>query len=178
MNKNKEISRFKLYCRTSFNSLKSNLYLWKEDEYKRPLTRIFYNSVYDCGKVNKSTYISGQAIVDMNNKIRTVEDHFLSPQMVAKMILDNSKIYLNDYKKYESIFWNCCETITVSKEENIKLSLLNKKTNTLIATSEKYDHLGIKLFKQEKINNEVRYNPVNSDCLSIPNDIILYEKVV
>ena len=125
----------------------------------RSHTRLLYDQVFCCGEPNKTGYISLNAMENKKNKQRVCVDHCLSPQFVARMIYDNPDIWLNDFEKFKSLFYQCCLTIKVTPEENNKLSKLTENVNgnftVHVPTDKKYDHLGIKLFHPEKgfVNN-------------------------
>jgi hypothetical protein len=172
--------RWEYYCKASYNSLKSNLYLWKNPTFYRPITRIFYTAVYDCGKIAKTGLISLNAIKNKEENKKTVEDHFLAPQFVGRMILDNYDSYLVDYEKYKEIFLESCKTITVTKEENIKLSSLTKNANNnfyiKVPSDKKYKHLNISLYKKnQESNGEIEYK-LATDDMKIPEELLKYEK--
>jgi hypothetical protein len=172
---------WKAYCESSFNSLKANLHNWGKPEFYRPITRIYYINVFDSGLCNFTGLISENALQNKLNRIKVVHDHCLSPQFIGRMILDNSDVYLTDYKKFEELFWTSCSTVLVTAEENIALSDLTINDGytykVKVPTHLKYNHLGIKLFfrptKKGKWKNSV---PLGSNIIETPQILTEYEK--
>ena len=149
----KKKNRIEEYCETTFNCLKANVHNWGNPDYARPKSRIYYAGVFDCGNPNPTGLISAKALKNKKNKLKTVCDHYLSPQFVGRLILDNPDVYLRDYITFRKLFVKCTETIVVTQEENENLSELTKnvKGNFIvkIPTNLKYHYLGIKLYKRE-----------------------------
>jgi hypothetical protein len=171
---------WKSYCKTAFNNLRANLDDWGDPEYVRPITRSFYICVFDLAQMNHTGLISEQAL---NNPSQRTYDHYLSPQFVGRMIMDNPDPYLEDYDLFENLFWFSCSTITVTKSENKQLSLLtNNKGNdykVFVPTDKKYKHLGINLY--ETVKKGSRWNmknvtPFEYQTLPVPSDLLSYEK--
>lgn len=168
------------YCETTFNSLRANRHNWGRPEFARPLTRIYYIGVFDCGLPNSTGFISEAAY---NNKLsgqKTVHDHYLSPQFVGRMILDNPNKYLEDYEVFSDIFWKSCGTVVVTQDENIKLSqLTDNKGNdykVMIPTDEKYKHLGINLYQRPDNSPRWKNAQPTENVLDFPQDLIEYER--
>ena len=113
---------WKAYCETSFHSLKANFHNWGKPEFYRPITRIYYINVFDSGLCNFTGMISENALQNKLNDGKVVHDHCLSPQFIGRMILDNHEIYLEDYDKFQELFWISCSTVIVTAEENTALS--------------------------------------------------------
>ena len=90
----KKVNRVEEYCQTTFNSLGANVHNWGKPEYTRPLTRLFYVGVFDCGNPYPTGLISENALNNKSNKQKTVLDHYLSPQFIGRMILDLSLIHI------------------------------------------------------------------------------------
>ena len=107
---------WKAYCKTSFNALSANIENWGIPEFYRPITRIYYINVFDCGLSNFSGLISENALTNKVNGKKVVHDHCLSPQFIGRMIMDNPDKYLKNYSDFESIFWESCKTIFVTQE--------------------------------------------------------------
>ena len=176
-------NRWKEYCETTFNSLNANIHNWGKKEFYRPLTRIFYMGVFDCGTPNHTGFISQTAY---NNKLegnKTVHDHYLSPQFIGRMILDNPDKYLSDFNVFRDLFWKSCGTVVVTAEENIKLSKLTENNDNyykvFVPTDKKYEHVGIKLLsrpdKKQKWKG-VDVVEASTTDLYFPDDLIEYEK--
>lgn len=167
---------WKAYCQTTFNSLRSNIDNWGDPDFFRPITRLYYIGVFDCGQVNHLGMISEEAL--SNPKERT-HDHCLSPQFVGRMIMDNPDKYLQDYSVFEGLFWLSCSTITVTKNENKQLSLLTENNGfeykVKVPTNLKYKHLGIKLYQRVGTGwkNVVE---CGDNLISTPSDLLEYEK--
>ena len=54
-------NRWEEYCETTYNSLRANVHNWGRPEFFRPLTRIYYMGVFDCGNPNHTRLISETA---------------------------------------------------------------------------------------------------------------------
>jgi hypothetical protein len=168
---------WKAYSQTTFNSLQANIENWKDPDFFRPITRMYYMGVQSCGDgINHLGLISEEAIDQPDERTR---DHCFSPQFIGRMIMDNSDKYLSDYDVFENLFWLSCSTITVSKKENRQLSLLteNRGGNYLVhvPTNLKYQHLGIKLYEK----NGPKWTDVvecDDNIIPAPTDLLEYEK--
>ncbi len=177
----KNSNRWQQYCETAFNSLRANVHNWGKPEFSRPITRIYYIGVFDCGTPNHTGFISEAAY---HNKLvggKTVHDHYLSPQFVGRMILDNPDTYLQDFDVFRDIFWKSCATVVVTAEENIQLSLLTTNDGNdytvSVPTDEKYASIGISLYRRP--DGEQRWKnaqPATGNGLYFPEHLIQYEK--
>jgi len=179
----KKSNRWQEYCETAFNSMKANVHNWGKPEFYRPLTRIYYMGVFDCGTPNHTGFISKTAYQNKLNRGKVVHDHYLSPQFIGRMILDNPDKYLTDFEVFRDIFWKSCGTIIVTAEENIKLSLLTenkgKEYRVHVPTDQKYAHLGIDLLSRpSQIRSWVGapMQNVTENEVYFPDDLINYEK--
>ena len=167
---------WKAYCQTTYNSLCANIENWGDPDFFRPITRLYYIGVFDCGTSNHLGLISEEAL---NNPTERTKDHCLSPQFIGRMIMDNPEKYLEDYDIFENLFWLSCSLITVTKEENKKLSMLTENDGfdyrVHVPTNLKYQHLGIKLYRKTGTNwrNAVRYY---DNVIPAPSDLLEYEK--
>ena len=56
----KRKNRIEEYCETTFNCLKANVHNWGKPEYSRPISRIYYSGVFDCGNPNPTGLISAR----------------------------------------------------------------------------------------------------------------------
>jgi hypothetical protein len=172
----KNSNRWQEYCETTFNSLRANVHNWGKPQFSRPITRMYYMGVQSCGDtVNHLGLISEQALNQPNERTK---DHCFSPQFIGRMIMDNADKYLSDYDIFENLFWLSCSTITVTKGENKRLSMLtenNRDYKVHIPTNLKYKHLGIKLYQK---NGRYWKNAVEYDdnILPAPTDLLQYEK--
>jgi hypothetical protein len=170
-----------IYCETTYNSLRANIHNWGKPEFARPITRIYYIGVFDCGVPNPTGLISENALKNKNIKQKVVHDHYLSPQFIGRMILDNPEVYLTDFDKFKSIFWQSCQTIVVTQQENDALAALTSNDGNIykvqVPTYLKYNHLKIKLNKRPE--NTIRWNtsvPIESNILEVPEELTQYEK--
>ena len=174
-------NRWQEYCETTFNNLRANVHNWGKPEFSRPLTRIYYIGVFDSGTPNHTGFISEAAYRNKLQGHKTVHDHYLSPQFVGRMILDNPDIYLKDYEVFRDIFWKSCGTVVVTADENIRLSLLTTNDGSdysvSVPTDHKYAHLGISLYRRpDGTNRWKKAQPVSENELHFPEHLIDYEK--
>ena len=166
---------WKAYCKVAYNALQSNLEFWGDPEFFRPITRSFYEQVFSSG-YKHSGMISEDA---MYNPEKRTHDHYLSPQFICRMIMDNPERYLNDYDTFEMLFLLARTTICVTKRENKELSLLTFNNGidyrVMVPTNLKYKHLGIKLY--ERIGkNWIDSQEVEDNTIPVPSDLLEYEK--
>jgi len=172
----KKSKNWKSYCQTTFNSLRANVDNWGNPDFFRPITRLYYIGVFDCGTSNHMGLISHEAL--HNPKERT-KDHCFSPQFIGRMIMDNPEKYLEDYTIFENLFWTSCSLITVTKEENRQLSMLTENDGidykVYVPTNLKYQHLGIKLYQKigASWKTAVEYD---NNIIPAPADLLEYEK--
>jgi len=172
---------WRAYCKTSFNALKGNVGDWGTPEFYRPITRIFYINVFDCGLSNFTGLISENAL---NNKLsgkKTVYDHCLSPQFIGRMIMDNHEKYLTNYSAFENLFWESCRTVMVTQDENFSLAGLTDNRGSeykvYVPTDKKYNHLGINLyFRPQKNGRWSEAVPLDTNIIETPEDLLEYEK--
>ena len=101
---------------------------------------------------NPTGFISEVALQNKLNKEKTCQDHYLSPQFMGRMILDNQEKYLCDLETYTRMFTIACSTVEVTVEEN---SILRQYTSNkdndykvYVPTDQKYERAGIKLCKR------------------------------
>ncbi len=177
----KNSNRWQEYCETTFNSLKANVHNWGKSEFSRPITRIYYLGVFDCGTPNHTGFISEAAYHNKLVRGKTVHDHYLSPQFVGRMILDNPDTYLQDFDVFRDIFWKSCATVVITAQENNQLSLLTDNDGNdykvSVPTDEKYASLGISLYRRP--DGDTRWKnaqPVIGNGLYFPEHLIQYEK--
>ena len=167
------------YCEGSYLSLKATMHKWGDPNWTRFLTRIFYNSMFGAG-TNPTGFISESALQNKLNKEKTCQDHYLSPQFMGRMILDNQEKYLSDLETYTKIFNIACSTVEVTVEEN---SILRQYTSNkdndykvFVPTDQKYERAGIKLCKRPEGKKLWKYAQLTEDKLFFPDDLIEYEK--
>lgn len=172
---------WRAYCTTAFNSLRANIKEWSSPEYYRPITRIYYINVFDCGLSNFTGLVSESALQNKLNGRKVVYDHCLSPQFIGRMIMDNPDKYLEDYKIFEDIFWESCRTVMVTQEENFALSSLTENNGIdykiHVPTNKKYNHLGIHLyFRPNKNGRWSETVPLDTNIIDTPKELLEYEK--
>ena len=115
----RKVNRWEEYCETTYNSLKANVHNWGKPEFFRPLTRIYYMGVFDCGNPNHTRLISETAFDRKRRSAKTVHDHYLSPQFVGRMILDHPDQYLTvlpgvpyvQHPGTQSVFSHNCDSL-------------------------------------------------------------------
>jgi len=169
------------YCTLAYTILKSAIKYWGNPSFYRPITRVFYITVFDCGMPNPTGLISENALNNKLAKKKTVSDHYLSPQFICRMIMDNSNVYLQDYDKFKDLFWLATQTIVVTQQENDNLAALTENDglnyNVKVPTDKKYNHLGIKLYKRpDGTNRWANSVPVDGYKLEVPEELLDYEK--
>ena len=172
---------WRAYCKTSFNALRGNIEDWGTPEFYRPITRIFYINVFDCGLLNFTGLVSEEALKNKINGKKVVYDHCLSPQFIGRMIMDNSDKYLSKYSVFEEIFWESCKTVMVTQEQNFALSALTENNGKdyliHVPTDKKYNHLGINLyFRPQKNGRWSEAVPLDTNIIETPEDLLEYEK--
>lgn len=179
----RKTNRWEEYCETTYNSLKANVHNWGKPEFFRPLTRIYYMGVFDCGNPNHTRLISQTAYDRKRRGAKTVHDHYLSPQFVGRMILDHPDQYLTDYNVFRDTFYKSCGTIIVSAEENIRLSHLTNNDGddykVYVPTDQKYQHLGIDLLTipgRVKSWKTIMLDKASESDLHFPEHLLQYEK--
>ena len=170
------MNKWEEFAGVCFDAMNGVAYRWKTASQfaQRSMTRLLYDQVFCVGEPNKTGYISSAAMTAKRKGNKTTKDHCLSPQFVARMVYDHSDIWLTDYDKFKSLFYQCCQTIEVTPSENIQLSNLteNKDGEFVIhvPTHKKYEHLGIVLFHKDK----GAVSDVFEDL--VPKELIEYEK--
>lgn len=173
------MEKWEFFAEVCFDAMNGTLHRWKNanPDTLRSMTRIFYDLVFSSGNSNPTEYISVEAqTFKYTKRVKPTKDHFLSPQFVARMIYDQPEIWLKDIVKFKQIFFLCCQTIQVSKKENIDLSKLTSNKHgefiVYVPTHKKYEHLGIKLFHNRRGVSDV------SEVFEqlVPKELIEYEK--
>lgn len=172
---------WKAYCRASFNSLRGNVEDWGKPESYRPITRLYYITVFDCGLVNFTGLVSEEALKNKINGKKVVYDHCLSPQFIGRMIMDNPDQYLSKYSVFEEIFWESCKTVMVTQEQNFALSALTENDGqdylVHVPTDKKYNHLGINLWFRPQRNGKWKDAVcLGENFIEAPEDLLEYEK--
>lgn len=171
---------WKTYCETSFNSLNGNLHNWGKPNFYRPISRIYYINVFDCGLSNFTGFASEDALKNKINGKKVVYDHCLSPQFIARMIMDNPHKYLSKYSVFEEIFWESCKTVMVTQKENMSLSALTENNGQdyliYVPTDQKYNYLGINLWhRPTKKGKWADAVPLETNIIETPKDLLEYE---
>ena len=152
---------------------------WGNPDWTRPLTRVFYALCFDAGKISTGL-ISEKALNNKLNGKKTTHDHYLSPQFMGRMILDNQEKYLSDYETYKKIFYLACSTVEVTVEENSNLRQFTSNTDNdykvFVPTDEKYESAGIRLYKRPEGKKFWKFAVPTKEKLYFPDDLIVYEK--
>ena len=169
------------YCETAFLCMNATLKKWGAKDYYRPISRIFYQMVFDTGVSNATGLISEKALNNKIKRLKVVFDHYLSPQFVGRMIMDNPDQFLTDYAVFRELFYLCCQVICVTQQENDELSFLTKNDGDTyvvkVPTYLKYNHLGIKLYKRP---DGVRFwkeaTEIETNVLSVTEALTAYER--
>ena len=165
------------YSKTAYHAMCSSLANWGDPDFYRPITRLYYISVFDCAQVNHLGLISEEAL---NNPKERTHDHCLSPQFIGRMIMDNPDKYLYEYSVFEQMFWMSCSTITVTKSENKQLSMLTENNGidykVFVPTNLKYNHLGIQLYKKETGKTWKSAVLEDHNLIPAPPELLEYEK--
>ncbi len=159
MNKNQE-----KVCYTCFHKMKATFFMWRDPQFKqRSLWREFYSQI--------STIRSGWESVNaaeknfINEKDRLVEEHWSTPELVGKFILDNANVYLEDYNKFRDLYITCSQTITTLHSEN---QTLREQKN--IPILEKYKEAKIDLMGDRVV---LYTDPFP---FTLPEELIEYDK--
>ena len=167
---------WKHYCKIGHDTLVANLHNWKQQEYRRPITRLWYVCVHASGLPNPNPpLISEQALRDKEKGLPISDDHCYAPEKRCYMIMDNPDKYLFDYNIFENLFFESTRTIKVSKEENKLLSKLNN-----VPVHQRYAHLGIVLRERKEGNNRWTWDntiPYENNVLEQMEDFIEYERI-
>lgn len=151
-------------CFTVFNQMKLQLPMWRDDRYaNRYVERTFYNGV----SIIQSKLFSKNARFNPK-KLKVVNEHCFTPQLIGRFIFDNHQIYLNDYDKFREIYIIASTTIKTLDTENI---LLRQQNN--IPILEKYKTAKIDLWGPTGF---IKYD--SPFPLSLPNEIIEYDKQI
>ena len=165
------------YSKTAYNAMYASLPNWGDPDFYRPITRLYYISVFDCAQVNHLGLISEEAL---NNPKERTHDHCLSPQFIGRMIMDNPDKYLSEYSVFEQMFWLSCSTITVTKSENKQLSMLTENNGfdykVFVPTNLKYNHLGIQLYKKQTGKTWKSAVLEDHNLIPAPPELLEYEK--
>lgn len=174
------MKNWKSYCETTYNSLRANVHNWGKPEFARPITRIYYIGVFDTGNPNPTGFISEAAYHNKVEGKKTVNDHYLSPQFIGRMILDNPDKYLSDFAVFQDLFWKSCATIIVTADENIQLSSLTVNDgldySVKVPTDQKYDHVGIKLYQRQSNKKLWKYCHPTTEKPDVPPSLLDYER--
>jgi len=174
---------WKYYCETTYNALRANVHNWGKPEFARPITRIYYIGVFDCGNPNPSGLISESALQNKENKQKVVLDHCLSPQFIGRMVLDNPDVYLSDFNRFQNVFWYSTRTVVVTQKENEALSELTENDGMFyqvkVPTDLKYNHLDIKLHRRQENRKSWKRkfcDSMDTNIIEVPKELLEYEK--
>ena len=172
------MERWEYFAETAFDAMQvqsvRNRWVDAPSQKKISLTRIYYDQINSCGYPNQTDYISMEALKILSKKKRPTRDHILSPQFVARMIYDNADYWLTDYPIFKDLFFKCCTTIQVTRQENdlLKSYTSNHKENFSLYcnTVDKYERAGISLF------DGIQFVSNNVFEQLVPKELTEYEK--
>lgn len=173
------------YSKVAFTSMEPLVSLWKTGcpDTVRAITKIYYELVFSSGN-NTTGLVSEEAFQNhiSGKKTDNDDDHILSPQFVARMIMDEADYYFSNYEAFEKVFNLCRQTIKVTSKENHELRQLTTNDRSVyqikIPTVGKYHYLGINLMlkKGRKIDTCVFISKDQSDkIIDIPECLTKYE---
>ena len=173
------------YATVAFEAMKANITLWAtgDPDTQRAVTKIYYDLVFSSGYQKTGLVSEGAVALHKAGKGKqNDDDHILSPQFVARMIMDEPQVWLTDLKKFTQLFGVCRQTILVTSTENHQLRQLTKNdrnTYTVaVPTDKKYAFLNINLmFKVDrKMNSAIQVNQSHIDAiLQFPQELLNYE---
>lgn len=153
-------------CYTCFHRMKATFYMWRDPQFKqRALWREFYIQI----STIRSPWKSVKSVEKdyANEKDRIVDEHWSTPELVGKFILDNADVYLEDYDKFRDLYITCSQTIQTLHSENL---LLREQKD--VPVLEKYKEAKIDLIGP---HNEVRlYDELFP--FTLPEELIEYDK--
>jgi hypothetical protein len=166
------------YCRVAYKSLYANRDEWGTPDAHRPITRIMYDQVFSSGCDKTLGLISERAAALPKSK--RCDDHYLSPQFVGRMVMDNQERFLNNYESFKEVFYLARRTIAVTKPENNALSEFTNNRSGIyrvyIPTDKKYEALGINLLTEDD-SGTLRVCPSSTAYQhSIINKLLEYER--
>ena len=172
------MERWEYFSETAFVAMQAQIErdMWSNAAPQKKIsqTRIFYDQIHSCGYPNQTDYISMEALKLLSKKKRPTKDHILAPQFVARMVYDNPNVWLSDYEIFKDLFFKCCQTIQVTRQENDILrgftSSRNDNFSIRVPTVKKYDAAGINLFD----GNAFISNQIFEDL--VPKELTEYEK--
>ena len=87
------------YCLTAYDLFKSSVYRWHSrlnKDAERAISRVFYQAVRDTNP-DKTGFSTLPGVKTTGDGL--TDDHFMSPQTVAKYIMDSPKILKNYERK-------------------------------------------------------------------------------
>jgi len=180
-------TRLEVYCYRTYLDFKNLevLDFWNKNRTNtdavRSITRPFYDLVHSLSV--PSGFITERALEKKKQDPKWIlcRDHCYSPQFIYQMLMDNHKIYVNDYDKYFNIFKTACTTIDILSEQNRSLSLLTSnhkgKYKVYVPTDKKYQYLDIKLVKRNYGRMWYKH-PADfvSNYINTPQELLEYEK--
>ena len=172
------------YCMIAFNSLQKWREYWHLPEWKRPLTKVVYDNAFHCTNLHTGFITRGsleKRIAHNSEKpFQPCYDHYLSPQFMARMIMDDPNTYLEDFEVFKDIFTLMTSVVEITNPENTKLRQLtsNKggKYKVFASTDTKYEVAGIELLKRPEGETSWLKATTTEDKLYFPEDLIEYEK--
>lgn len=179
-----ENKKWKSYAKIAREQLLAVVVSWNLEKNNkdiiRSITRCYYNQVHSVGLPNQTGFISENAYKEKLLGKPVVDDHYLSPQFIGRMIMDHPDKFLYDTKVFNKIFFSSCATIKVTSRENDLLSTLTRNDGVnysiLVPTDQKYESLGINLLKKPK-NKHLWKDAVKTNKKpQYPDYLLEYEK--
>tara|TARA_B100000282_G_scaffold78427_1_gene54344 strand:+ start:297 stop:830 length:534 start_codon:yes stop_codon:yes gene_type:complete len=158
------MERWEYFSETAFVAMQAQIErdMWSNAAPQKKIsqTRIFYDQIHSCGYPNQTDYISMEALKLLSKKKRPTKDHILAPQFVARMVYDNPDKWLTDYAVFKDLFFKCCQTIQVTREENDILKTFTSNHNNQFSlycnTVDRYENAGIALFDGKQfVDNKI-----------------------
>lgn len=134
---------------------------WDDGEYARThFSALFYQGIYGM-KRNFSGYLSKDAFLASTRD--TTEDHFLSPRLIFRAMMECQRDILFDYDLFSALVHTCRTTIRTTKAQNNSYQIKFRMNGTVpdihALTIQKYDEWGWyqqnKGFLTEYVNGEL-----------------------
>jgi len=126
-----------------FNAVQDAGKEWADGEHVRTyFSAVFYQHIYGM-KHNFSGYISRDAME--GNKKSNTRDHFLSPRLVFRAMMDQARELLYNFEEFDKVVQLCQTTIETTRDQNngaIKFSMDGTIPRINALTIEKYDNWG------------------------------------
>ena len=158
----RDMTKWQKSCKFSYEDFRRYRDVWHTYDHEEVAHRAsqYYANVFYAGPGNKSGLISLAAMHLPSNKV--TNDHWASPRMNIRAIMDKNPEILDDYDEWEDNFRNfAMSTIALTSEENgiVKFQSKNGKIKINYLTIDKYNLCenkdgvrGIKFYDENKNN--------------------------